>query len=74
MIVRKILSYIVPFTIRKIRSAFSGALELTIINGKKVLDSAHANYSFGTLQRVLKFGLTKVNLSCIRNILLLEVA
>lgn len=38
-------------------STVSGALEINWLNGKKVLDSKNANYSYGSLQRVLKFGL-----------------
>ena len=56
-----ILSFIVPFT-KKFTSELNQTLEINYINGKKRLDSSHANYSYGTLQKVLDFGLQKVTL------------
>jgi len=67
---KKAISYIFPIT-RKIKSDYSGYFELTVINGKTLLDTAHANYSYGSLQRVLKFSLQQIDLSGINNILLL---
>lgn len=67
---RKIISYIYPIT-RKIRSEHNGYLELTMINGKTVLDTGNANYSYGSLQRVLKFSLEHTDLSRTKNVLLL---
>ena len=46
-------------------------MEVTYINGKKVLDSENANYSYGSLQKILEFGLTKVDLNPVDNLLLL---
>lgn len=54
---KKAFSYIYPFT-KKINSNFSGVLEVTWLNGKKVLNSKNANYSYGSLQRVLDIGLS----------------
>jgi spermidine synthase len=69
-IILKLISFFVPVT-RKVRSQHSGDLELTLFEGKKLLDTANANYSYGSLQRVLEFGLRKVDLSDVKNILVL---
>ena len=69
-VIRKIISFIFPLT-RKIKSDHNGYLELTQINGKTVLNTANANYSYGSLQRVLKFSLSQVDLTKSKNILLL---
>jgi len=68
--IKKILSHVWPFT-KKIKSKINGTLEITWIDGKKVLDSENANYSYGALQRVLDFGLSKVSLHHARTILIL---
>lgn len=67
---KKILSYIWPTT-RRFSSEINGTLEVTYINGKKILDTANANYSYGSLQKILEIGLTKVNLKSVENLLLL---
>ncbi|MEH6765735.1 MAG: fused MFS/spermidine synthase [Aequorivita antarctica] len=67
---KKLLSYIWPST-RRFSSEINGTLEITYINGKKVLDTENANYSYGSLQKILEFGLTKVDLKSVENILLL---
>lgn len=53
------LSYLWPLT-KNYDSNFSGKLEVTWINGRKVLDSANANYSYGALQEVMDAGLGEV--------------
>jgi len=55
--IRKIISYLYPIIIKEIASERSGNLEVTLVNGKLVIDSENANYSYGTLQKVLKKGL-----------------
>jgi spermidine synthase len=67
---QKILSYFFPLT-RKIRSEFNGDLEVTVSNGRKVLDSLNANYSYGSLQRILKFALGQLDLAPVQHVLLL---
>ncbi|MBK5214740.1 MAG: fused MFS/spermidine synthase [Flavobacteriaceae bacterium] len=67
---KKILSYFWPFT-KRFSSEINGTLEVTYINGKKVLDTENANYSYGSLQKILEFGLTKVDLKNVENLLLL---
>ena len=67
---KKLLSYIWPYT-KRYSSKYNGELEVTWINGKKVLDSTNANYSYGSLEKILNFGLSKVPVSKRANILLL---
>ncbi|MBQ4821637.1 fused MFS/spermidine synthase [Aquimarina sp. MMG016] len=67
---KKIVSYIWPLT-KKIQSKINGTLEITWMNGKKVLDSETANYSYGSLQRVLDYGLSKIYFDSKASILLL---
>ena len=66
----KILSYLYPIT-KKVHSEISGILEITWYNGKKHLNSKNANYSYGSLQKILKFGLEKIDLKKVNSILLL---
>lgn len=66
----RLLSYLYPVT-KKVNSDINGTLEITWYNGKKQLNSKNANYSYGSLQRILKFGLEKINLKKTCSILLL---
>lgn len=66
----KLLSYLYPIT-KKIQSEFSGLVEITWYNGKKHLNSKNANYSYGSLQRILKFGLNHIDLNKVNSVLLL---
>ncbi|MBO0357083.1 fused MFS/spermidine synthase [Hymenobacter sp. BT186] len=52
----RLLSYLFPIT-RTVQSEVSGPLEVTWRKGRKVLDTRHANYSYGSLQQVLRYGL-----------------
>jgi spermidine synthase len=73
----KLLSYLIPVTIYKAKSTLSTTLEVTWNNGNLVLDSQNANYSYGSLQRILKKGLRYIGFERIRNfesILVLGVA
>lgn len=54
---QKFLSYIIPIKIFKTKSALSKTLEVTWANGELVLDSENTNYSYGSLQRILRKGL-----------------
>lgn len=67
---KKILSYIWPTT-RRFSSEINGTLEITYINGRKLLDTANANYSYGSLQKILEIGITKTDLKPVENLLLL---
>jgi len=67
---KKILSYLWPQT-TKFPSDHNGNLEVTLYNGKKMLDSKNANYSFGSLQRILEIGFNNIDFTNINSILLL---
>ena len=66
----RLLSYIFPIT-KKVESKYSGTLEITWLNGIKHLNTKNANYSFGSLQKILKFGLQNIDVSNCKNILIL---
>ncbi|WP_045689677.1 spermidine synthase [Hymenobacter sp. AT01-02] len=53
---RHVASYLLPIK-RRVQSVHSGVVEVVLHEGRKVLDTAHANYSYGSLQRVLRYGL-----------------
>ena len=75
--IQKITSYIYPIKIKEISSERSGSLEITLVNGKLVIDSENANYSYGSLQKVLKKGLLHIGddkLQKLENMLVLGVA
>lgn len=67
---KKLISYFYPLT-KRVQSQFSGNLELTVVNGRKVLDTLNANYSYGSLQRVLKYSLDQLDLEHTENALIL---
>lgn len=74
---QKLLSYLVPITIYKQNSKFSKTVEINWNNGELVLDSQNTNYSYGSLQRILRKGLKYIGFNRIRgfeNILILGVA
>ncbi|MDF7813035.1 fused MFS/spermidine synthase [Hymenobacter sp. YC55] len=52
----RLLSYVMPLT-RTVQSAINGPLEVTWYQGRKILDTRHANYSYGSLHRVMRYGL-----------------
>ena len=66
----RLLSFFYPIT-RKVKSDYNGTIEITWYNGEKQLNSKNANYSYGSLQKILKIGLQKIDLSQCKNILLL---
>lgn len=74
---KKFLSYFIPVNIYKKNSAISQKLEVTWNNGQLVLDSKNTNYSYGSLQRILRKGLQYIGYERIRgfeDILVLGVA
>lgn len=74
---KKILSFFVPVKIHSRNSPVSKTLEVTLNNGQLVLDSKNTNYSYGSLQRILRKGLNYIGFERIRgfnNILVLGVA
>ena len=75
--IKRLLSYLLPVNIYQKKSEFSKNLEVTWNNGFLVLDSENTNYSFGSLQRVLKKGLKYIGYDRINkfdSILILGVA
>jgi len=67
---KRLLSYLYPIT-KKIKSKYSDTLEITWYNGKKHLNTKNANYSYGSLQHILKIGLKQIHLKNVENILVL---
>ena len=67
---KKLLSYLYPMT-REIATEKNGVVRLSYHLGEKLLGTKNANYSYGSLQRILKYGLKKIDLSTVKNILLL---
>lgn len=75
--IKRLLSFLLPVKIHQKKSVYSKNLEVTLNNGYLVLDSENTNYSYGSLQRVLKKGLKYIGYDRIRNfqsILVLGVA
>jgi len=74
---KRLLSFFIPVNIVKKDSEISQNLEVTWNNGQLVLDSKNTNYSYGSLQRILRKGLNYIDFERIRgfeNILVLGVA
>jgi spermidine synthase len=75
--IQKLFSYIIPIKIFKKKSERSKIIEVTWANGELVLDSENTNYSYGSLQRILRYGLRNIGYDTIRkmdHILVLGVA
>lgn len=75
--IKKIFSYVFPIKIYEAKSSLSKAIEVTWTNGELVLDSENANYSYGSLQRILRLGLKNIGYEKIvpmKHILVLGVA
>lgn len=73
----KFFSYFIPINVYKKNSTISKSLEVTWNNGELVLDSKNTNYSYGSLQRILKKGLKYIGFERIKkfeSILILGVA
>ena len=73
----KFLSYFIPINVIKKKSNVSKTLEVTWNNGELVLDSKNTNYSYGSLQRILRKGLKYIGFERIKKfdtILVLGVA
>jgi hypothetical protein len=74
---KKIFSYLKPIKIHTIKSDLSKSIEITWSNGELVVDSENTNYSYGSLQRILRFGLKTIGFEKIikmNHVLLLGVA
>ncbi len=76
-VLKKILSYLLPINVYKKHSSVSKNLEVTWANGELVLDSKNTNYSYGSLQRILRIGLESIGFETVlksEHILVLGVA
>lgn len=74
---KKLLSYLVPVNIYRKKSAVSKDLEITWNNGQLVIDSKNTNYSYGSLQRILRKGLKAIGfakVAAMDHVLVLGVA
>ncbi|CAD0008821.1 MULTISPECIES: spermidine synthase [Flavobacterium] len=75
--IQKIFSYLIPIKVFKKKSSRSKTIEVTWNNGELVLDSENTNYSYGSLQRILRYGLRNIGFKTIQkmnHILVLGVA
>ena len=75
--IKRLLSFLLPVKIHQKKSVYSKNLEVTWNNGYLVLDSENTNYSYGSLQRILRKGLKYIGFERIKkfeNILILGVA
>lgn len=75
--IKKILSYLYPITVYKEKSSISDEIKIILYNGEYLLDTTNTNYSYGSLQKVLKKGLLTIGQDSIQQkeqILLLGVA
>ena len=75
--IKKIFSYLIPIKIYETKSSLSKSIEVTWANGELVLDSENTNYSYGSLQRILRYGLKNIGYEKIvpmNHILVLGVA
>jgi spermidine synthase len=74
---KRVLSYFVPINIYKKNSTLSKTIEVTWSNGQLVLDSKNTNYSYGSLQRILRKGLVFIGFDRVKSmehVLILGVA
>ena len=60
-LLKKIVSYLFPIILKTYRTGINGTLEVTLSNGRKILDTARSNYSFGSVQRIMNKGLKKIH-------------
>jgi hypothetical protein len=75
--IKKLFSYLIPIKIYQAKSPLSKSIEVTWANGELVLDSENTNYSYGSLQRILRLGLKNIGYDKIvpmEHILVLGVA
>jgi len=68
--IKKIVSFVWPVT-KKIKSKINGDLELTWYQGKKVLDTKNANFSYGSLDLILDEAFKYITINPNDNVLIL---
>lgn len=57
---KRLFSFFIPVPVYQTKSEVSKQLEINWNNGQLVLDSSHTNYSYGSLQRILRYGLKQI--------------
>lgn len=67
---KKFFSYFWPIT-KTVNSDYNDKLYINWYNGKKTLDSKQTNYSYGSLQKLWTYGLSKIEINRSSEILLL---
>lgn len=67
MNIKRILSYLIPIKVYEIDSEINKSLEVTWNNGQLVLDSKNTNFSYGSLQRVMRIGLAHIGSDVVKN-------
>lgn len=73
MLIKKLLSYFYPFKIKSIPSPLNGMFDVTWENGKKVLNTKDANYSYGSLHTIFQRALKEIKFGNkpLKNVLIL---
>ena len=66
MNLKRILSFFIPVKVYQIESEINTSLEVTWNNGQLVLDSKNTNYSYGSLQRVMRIGLAHIGSNVVK--------
>ncbi len=59
---KKVLSWIWPFAVKRVEGKLTAVLEVTYEQGKKVLNAGEVNYSFGALHAVFRIALQKARI------------
>lgn len=76
-LLKKIISFIYPITVFKTKTKLHNHIEIVLHQGEYLLETKNVNYSYGSLQKVLKLGLNQIGIFEIKkmqNILVLGVA
>ncbi len=68
--IKKLASFFYPF-VERYSSRYNGELKVVYVDGKKILNTAHANYSYGSLSRIMRYAFSHINCSFSGNILIL---
>lgn len=75
--IKKLLNYLFPISVYKQKSSVSKSINVVLFEGRLMLDTPNTNYSYGSLQRILRFGLQKIGFAKVqemRHILVLGLA
>lgn len=60
---KRLLSYLTGIRVATYQSSYNGKLEVWLVNGRLILNSAHANQSFDSLHRVFREVFQKIDLA-----------